>query len=60
MAPDFIAFSRRLGVGMSMVSDSRANVREFLELFEVMESTLFEQLPLSCRERTSRSVDPHP
>lgn len=45
VTPDVIAFPRELDVGMSVPFGSRTNVCECLELFEVVESTPFEQWP---------------
>lgn len=47
VTPDVIAFARELGMRMTVTLSSRANVRKFVELFEIIESTRFEQLSLS-------------
>lgn len=48
-----------MGMCMSVALGSCANVREVLELMEVIESTRFTVLPNSWRERTSRPLDYH-
>ena len=45
---------------MAVPLGSAANVREILEMLDVIESTRFESLPGSWSERVSRSVDYHP
>lgn len=58
--PDVIASARELVLGMSAALGLRSNFHEYFELFEVKESTQFEKLHSSWRERTSRSVDHQP
>lgn len=60
MTPDVIRFTHELEVGMSVAFGTGANVRECLEVFEIIASDRFEQLPASWRKYASRSVAYHP
>ena len=56
---DIIKFARQLGVDMVVPLGSYRNVREALEMLDVIESTRFELLPSSWSERTPRDIDYH-
>jgi hypothetical protein len=60
LPPDVIAGARKLGMAMSVALGSEANVAELMELLEVIESTRFEDVPVSWSARTHRAVDYHP
>lgn len=57
--PDVIGFVRELGMDMEVAQGSRNNVREALdlEMLYIIETTRFEELQDSWKERNSRSVD---
>lgn len=56
---DKISFTGELGMAMGVPLVSRANVREPLDILEVIESTLFDLLPTGWRNRTNSAVDHH-
>lgn len=60
VTPDVIGVDCEVGAGKPIALVSRVNVRECLELFEVIESTRIDQLPSSCSELTNLSVNHHP
>lgn len=57
--PDVIGFARDLGMGMKVTLGSHTNVREVMELLEIIESTDFTTLPEVWRDRNPRPVDFH-
>ena len=60
LSPTVIRFARELGMNMEIPLGSTANVRELLEMLDVIESTRFEALPSSWNEPVSRSIDYRP
>lgn len=56
---DIIVFTRELGMAMAVPFGSRANVRELLEMLEVIEATRSELFPTGYRNRTNRAVHHH-
>ena len=58
--PTVIRLARELGMGMAVTLGSATNVRELLEMLDIIDSTRLESLQESWSERVSRSVDYHP
>lgn len=57
---DIIAFARELWLAMEVLLGSIANVREVLELRDVIEATEFDLLPDQWRHRQPQAIDYHP
>lgn len=56
---DIIAFARELGMAIADPLGSRANIREVLEMLEIIDVTRFELLPTSWRSLSGRVMDYH-
>lgn len=51
---DIISFACVLGMAKAVALGSRAHVREVLEMLDIIESTRFQDLPNTWRDRTIR------
>ena len=56
-SPTVIRFVHELDMNMELPLGSAANVRDLLEMLDVIESTRFEALPSSWNKRVSWSID---
>lgn len=57
VTPDVIKFGSQLCMDMEVALGSLANVHEFLEFLDVIDSTQLSSLPDTLREHTYQAID---